>query len=130
MTTMTEEKMIDLVASYFNGVDQQSFEEIAATMHEDCVFSVETHNVRLQGQTEISTMFTRLWDNHAAVEHKDFSYVASPDTGRIATQFTVVNTGLDGSHTYKSNCNFFRIVDGKFTHVAVYMAGSNTLDTV
>lgn len=126
---MTEENMIALVDRYFQGVDQQSFDEIAATLSEDCVFTVETHNVRLQGHAEIATMFVRLWANHCAVEHKDFSYVSAPYSDRITTQFTVANTELDGSQTYKSNCNFFRIHDGKFTHVAVYMAGPNTLDT-
>jgi hypothetical protein len=126
---MTEEKMIALVNRYFSGVDQQSFDEIAATLSDNCIFSVETHGVRLQGYNEIATMFAGLWANHRAVEHKDFSYIVAPDIGRIATQFTVVNTELDGSYIYKSNCNFFSIVDNKFTHVAVYMAGPNTLNT-
>ena len=125
---MTEEKMITLVNRYFNGVDQQSFDEIAATLSDNCIFSVETHGVKLQGKKEIATMFARLWANHRAVEHKDFSYIVAPEGGRIATQFTVVNTEMDGSFTYKSNCNFFDIVDNKFTHVAVYMAGQNTLN--
>jgi len=125
---MTEESMIALVDRYFQGVDQQRFGEIAATLSEDCVFTVETHGVKLEGHAEIEIMFERLWAHHAAVEHKDFSYVAAPDSGRIAVQFTVANTELDGSRTYKSNCDFFRVKDGKFTHVAVYMAGPNTLD--
>jgi limonene-1,2-epoxide hydrolase len=125
---MTEEKMIELVRRYFNGVDQQSFDEIAATLNENCIFTVETHGVKLHGYDEVSTMFTRLWANHRSVEHKDFTYVADSNRERIATQFTVVNTELDGDLTYKSNCNFFSIVDGKFSHVAVYMTGQNTLD--
>ena len=126
---MTKENMIALVRRYFNGVDQQSFDEIAATLNDNCIFTVETHGVRLQGKNEIATMFARLWANHKAVEHKDFSYIAALDDGRIAAQFAVVNTELDGSFVYKSNCNFFTILDNKFTQVAVYMAGPNTLDT-
>ena len=125
---MTEAEMIALVERYFQGADQQNFDEIAATLSEDCLFTVETHGVELRGQAQIAAMFSRLWANHAAVEHKDFSYVAAPNGDRIAAQFTVVNTELDGSLTIKSNCNFFRVHDGKFTHVAVYMAGPNTLD--
>ena len=125
---MTEAEMIALVRRYFRGADQRNFDEIAATLSEDCVFTVETHGVKLQGRAEIAAMFSRLWANHSAVEHKDFSFVASPSGDRIATQFTVVNTELDGRLTIKSNCNFFRVQDGKFTHVAVYMAGPNTLD--
>jgi hypothetical protein len=98
-------------------------------LNDECVFSVETHGVRLQGQSEIAAMFERLWQNHAAVEHKDFSYIAAPNSARIAAQFTVVNTELDGTLTFKSNCNFFDVENGKFKAVAVYMAGHNTLDT-
>jgi len=126
---MTKADLITLVEKYFRGVDEQNFAIISETMTNECVFSVETHGVRLQGQSEIATMLERLWENHATVEHKDFSYIADPNSDRIATQFTVVNTELDGTLTFKSNCNFFDVENGKFKAVAVYMAGQNTLDT-
>ena len=72
-------------------------------------------------------MFRRLWDDHAAVRHLDFVYAADAEEGRIAVRFQVVNTHHDGSETHKSNCNFFEIEEGRFTRVAVYMGGSNTL---
>ena len=125
---MNEQQMIALVIKYFQGVDRQDFGIITDTLHEDCIFTVETHGVRLNGLTQIAAMFSRLWQNHNAVEHKNFTYVASPRTGRIATRFTVANTEHDGTLTTKSNCNFFSIRDNKFSHVAVYMAGPNTLD--
>lgn len=125
---MTDEDMIALVAKYFGGVDHENFDEISETLSDDCVFSVETHGVRLNGLEDISGMFTRLWASHAAVLHKEFTYTADQKKGRIAAQFTVVNTETDGSLTYKSNCNFFQIENGKFSHVAVYMAGPNTLN--
>ena len=125
---MTEEKMIALVSKYFRGWGQQNFNIVAATLSEDCVFTVETHGVKLHGLEQIASMFSRLWANHKAIEYKDFSFVASPDGNRIAAQFTVASTELDGSLTTRSNCNFFRIQDDKFTHIAVYMAGTNTLD--
>jgi ketosteroid isomerase-like protein len=125
---MTKEDLIALVEKYFRGVDEQDFSKISETLNNDCVFSVETHGVRLQGQSEIAAMFERLWENHAAVEHKDFSYIADPNSARIAAQFTVVNTELDGGTTLKSNCNFFDAQNGKFKAIAVYMAGQNTLD--
>lgn len=125
---MNEANMIALVTRYFTGVDEENFDEIAATLTPDCVFTVETHGVRLVGLEAISAMFTRLWAAHAAVLHKDFTYTAAPEHGRIAAQFTVVNTETDGSLTYKSNCNFFVVDNGKFSRVAVYMAGPNTLN--
>ncbi len=119
--------MFDLVRRYFEAVDGEDFAAVASTLTEDCVFTVETHAIRLEGLDEIREMFVRLWADHAAVRHYDFVHVAAPGDGRIATRFSVVNTRLDGSLIHKSNCNFFEIRDRRFSRVAVYMAGENTL---
>ena len=121
--------MIAMVERYFKGVDLESFEEIAATLTDNCTFSVETHGVKLQGNKAIKMMFDRLWSNHKSVEHKDFSFVVDTESQKIAAQCSVGNGELDGSTVYKSNCNFFTIKNGKFNSVAVYMAGPNTLNT-
>ncbi len=126
---MQEKEMIDLVRRYFDAVDKEDLAAVNATLADDCVFTVETHGVRLQGREEIKSMFVRLWANHAAVRHQDFVYVPAPKQARIAVRFAVVNTHRDGSLTRKSNCNFFEVRDGRFDRVAVYMAGENTLDT-
>lgn len=126
---MKEKEMIDLVRRYFDSVDKEDFAAVSATLTDDCVFTVETHGVRLQGREKIEGMFMRLWANHAAVRHQDFVYVAAPKDDRIAVRFAVVNTHHDRSLTHKSNCNFFEIRDGRFVRVAVYMAGENTLNT-
>ncbi len=119
--------MIELVRRYFAAVDVEDFAAIASTLTEDCVFTVETHAIQLNSRDEIREMFVRLWADHAAVRHYDFVHVAAPDDGRIATRFSVVNTRRDGRQIHKSNCNFFEIRDGRFSRVAVYMAGENTL---
>ncbi len=119
--------MIELVRRYFEAVDGEDFAAVASTLAEDCVFTVETHAIRLEGLVEIREMFVRLWADHAAVRHYDFVHVAAPGDSRVATRFSVVNTRLDGSLIHKSNCNFFEIKDGRFSRVAVYMAGENTL---
>ena len=124
---MTEQEMIELVRRYFAAVDGEDFAAIASTLAEDCVFTVETHAIRLEGHDEIRGMFARLWADHAAVRHHDFVHVAAPGDGRVATRFSVVNTRPDGSEIHKSNCNFFEIHNGRFSRVAVYMAGKNTL---
>lgn len=127
---MTRQEMIDLVDRYFSGVDAMDFDTIAGTMTDDCIFSVETHGTRLRGLAEIRSMFHRLWDSHAAVLHENFTHVAAPESSRIAVQFSVVNTHHDGKKSHKSNCNFFELRDGRFSSVAVYMAGENTLNAV
>ncbi|MEM9247707.1 MAG: nuclear transport factor 2 family protein [Pseudomonadota bacterium] len=128
---MTSNDMIDLVERYFRAVDAEDLDGVLATLSPDCVFTVETHGVHMRGPREISEMFRRLWRTHRAVKHHRFTHVADSAQGRIASRFTVENTELDGSLTRKSNCNFFEIgrgPPGRFTAVAVYMAGPNTLD--
>jgi len=129
MTEVTDSKqMIVLVEQYFAAVDAEDLEAVLATLAIECIFTVETHAIRLQGHQEISTMLKRLWANHQAVQHADFVHVVDPDQNQIATRFKVVNTEIDGSLTHKSNCNFFEVSGGTFSAVAVYMAGPNTLE--
>jgi len=116
------------VLTYFHGVDTEDADLICKTLGRDCVFSVETHGVRLHGHDEIRGMFDRLWSHHAAVRHDQFHFVDSGDGMHIAVRFRVTNTLHDGSLVHKSNCNFFTASDGIFTEVRVYMAGENTLD--
>ncbi len=115
----------EMVKAYFAGVDQERLGDVLALLTDDCVFSVETHGVRLEGHAQIAGMFRRLWANHRAVRHRDFRFVAHGP--RIAVQFLVENVEKDGSLTHKSNCNFFDVAGDKFTRIAVYMAGPNTL---
>lgn len=124
---MTRDAQIALVKRYFDAVDGEDLPGLLDTLAPECVFTVETHGVRLEGHAEISAMFTRLWADHAAVLHYDFTFVPDPGTGQIATRFTVKNTEHDASQTHKSNCNFFEIARGRFTTVRVYMTGQNTL---
>ena len=125
---MTRQQMIDLVNKYFTGVDEEDISSIKEALTPDCIFSVETHGVELQGHDKIEKMFKRLWENHESVKHHKFIYVPCPDENRIAVRFQVDNTLLDGQMIHKSNCNFFEVKDDKFERVAVYMTGHNTLD--
>ena len=117
-----------LVLTYFRGVDEQDLSLIFETLASNCVFSVETHGVKLHGHEDIRGMFERLWSHHAAVRHDQFHFVDAGNGADIAVRFRVTNTRADGSLVYKSNCNFFTATDGMFTEVRVYMAGENTLD--
>lgn len=124
---MTREDQIALVTRYFDAVDAEDLPALLDALSPDCVFSVETHGVRLEGHDQIAAMFTRLWADHAAVLHHRLTHVPDPETGHIASRFTVRNTEHDGSLTHKSNCNFFEIAHGRFASVRVYMTGQNTL---
>jgi len=124
---MNRDARIALVTRYFDAVDGEDMPGLLDTLTPDCVFTVETHGVRLEGHAQITTMFTRLWADHAAVLHHEFTHVSDPEGDRIAARFTVRNTEHDGSVTHKSNCNFFEIEEGRFSSVRVYMSGPNTL---
>ena len=52
----------DLVIQYFKGVDKEDINAILTTLTEDCVFSIETHKIKLIGHEEIISMFKRLWN--------------------------------------------------------------------
>ena len=118
----------ELVLAYFKGVDEENIDAILETLTEDCVFSIETHGIKLVGHKEIISMFKRLWKNHKSVEHKEFYFVKDPIGNQIAVRFHVKNVLRDDQIVSKSNCNFFTLKDGIFSEVRVYMAGENTLN--
>ena len=118
----------DLVLQYFKGVDKEDINTILTTLAKDCVFSIETHKIKLVGHEEITSMFKRLWKNHKSVEHKEFYFVKDSVSNQIAVRFQVKNVLLNGQFVLKSNCNFFTLRDGLFSEVRVYMAGENTLN--
>ena len=62
---MKKIKSEELVLEYFKGVDEENIDAILNTLAEDCIFSIETHGVKLFGHKEIIGMFKRLWKNHA-----------------------------------------------------------------
>jgi hypothetical protein len=117
-----------LVLKYFKGVDEENISSVLDTLTKDCVFSIETHGIKLDGHDEITSMFKRLWKNHASVEHKDFYFVKDAVENQIAVRFQVKNVLYNDQIVSKSNCNFFTLKDGIFSEVRVYMAGENTLN--
>ena len=118
----------DLVLQYFKGVDEEDISAILTTLTKDCVFSIETHKIKLIGHEEITSMFKRLWKNHRSVEHKEFYFVKDHISNRIAVRFQVKNVLHNDQIVLKSNCNFFTLKNGIFSEVRVYMAGENTLN--
>jgi hypothetical protein len=125
---MKEINAENLVLKYFKGVDEENISSVLDTLTEDCVFSIETHGIKLVGHDEITSMFKRLWKNHASVEHKDFYFVKDAMKNQVAVRFQVINILHNIQIISKSNCNFFTIKDGIFSEVRVYMAGENTLN--
>jgi len=117
-----------MVIDYFHSVDTEDLGSILKLLTRDCVFTVETHGVRLTGDEEISAMLERLWGHHQWVKHDQFHFVEETSGNDIAVRFRVTNKLKNGELVNKSNCNFFTIQDGLFTEIRVYMAGENTLN--
>ena len=125
MRSLLEQRVID----YFHLVDSKDLAAILELLTSDCVFTVETHGVELNGSEEISAMFRRLWARHQWVKHDQFHFVEEASGNDIAVRFRVTNKLSDGGIVNKSNCNFFIVRDGLFSKIRVYMAGDNTLNT-
>ena len=118
-----------LVTDYFTFVDTEDLPSILQLMTPECVFTVETHGVKLSSHKEISAMFHRLWDNHQWVKHDQFNWVEGATDDDIAVRFRVTNKLKNGEIVNKSNCNFFTMKQGLFSEIRVYMAGENTLNS-
>ena len=125
---MKSGELRSMVVSYFHGVDHEDLPLLLSTLSPQCVFSIETHNIKLIGHEAITGMFHRLWSNHKWVRHDQFSFVENVESDAVAVRFRVTNQLHDGQLVHKSNCNFFTSERGKFNEVRVYMAGENTLD--
>lgn len=124
---MDAEALCTLVERYFHGVDAREIGTILGTLNEDCRFTVETHGVEVLGHAGIRAMFERLWTGHSRVLHDRFVHIPCPERSLIASQFQVTNWLPDGTTVHKSNANVFRLRGARFSAVAVYMTGENTL---
>lgn len=112
---------------YFAAVDRMDLHATLDCFAPGARFTIATFNTVYTGRdSEIRTMFERLFARYARVWHGDFDHVVQlPD--RIASRFRVENTTFDGQLLVKNNCNFFRLRGDLFDEVFVYMSGANSL---
>lgn len=120
--------LIDLATQkYFANVDAKNMEATLDCFHDEALFCVQTAFTRHAGKGEIKRMFQDFFDGYETIIHKDFTCTVDEKNGRIAASFEAVLTGHDGSVTRLFNTNFWRVRDGKFQEVYVYMSGENPL---
>jgi ketosteroid isomerase-like protein len=116
-----------LVEAYFAAVDRMDLGATLDCFTEDARVTIATFDTVYHGRdTEIQSMYSRLFARYASVWHGDFDHVAQ-SPGRIASQFTVRNVSPQGVLTVKHNCNFFRFHQGRICDMSVYMSGDNSL---
>ena len=124
---MNRSQLVELVEGYFAALDSKNMEGTLAYFVPDATFTIASYDTVYRGRdTEIRGMLERLYARYTGVWHGDFDHIVETPT-RIASRFRVRNTTPDGKFLYKNNSNFFRVRDGLFDDVYVFMAGENSL---
>ena len=125
---LTRAELIDLATQrYFASVDAKDIEATLACFHDEALFCVQTAFARHSGKAELRRMFEDFFGAWQTIVHRDFTCTVDEANGRIVACFEAVLTAHNGSVTRLANTNFWRIRDGKFQEVTVYMSGENPL---
>jgi len=113
--------------TYFGNVDAKNMEAALDCFHDGALFCVQTDFTRHSGKEEIQRMFEDFFGAYETIVHRDFTCTVDEANGRIAASFVAELTDADGGVTLLNNTNFWRVRDGKFQEVYVYMSGANVL---
>ncbi len=125
---LSREQLIRLATqTYFGNVDAKNIEATLDCFNDEALFCVQTSFTRHAGKAAIRRMFEDFFGGFSSIVHKDFVCTIDESHGRIAASFEAVLTGHDGQVTRLSNTNFWRVRDGRFQEVYVYMSGTNVL---
>ncbi|MEM1431335.1 MAG: nuclear transport factor 2 family protein [Pseudomonadota bacterium] len=125
---MTEAGLVALAEAYFAALDARDPEDLAATLAEEAVLSIETHGIAHTGRDAIVRLFAARWEGPLRARHHDFTHSPAAAHGRITSQFTVTYTGPEAPDP-KSNANVLTVAGDRIARVQVYMAGDNTIRT-
>lgn len=126
--TLSRDALIDLaIRRYFARVDAKDMEATLGCFHDEALLTIQTAFTRHSGKRAIGRMFRDFFDGYAKIVHKDFVCTVDEKHGRIAACFEAVLTGHDGQVTRLHNTNFWRVREGRFQEVYVYMSGANPL---
>jgi ketosteroid isomerase-like protein len=125
---LSRAELIELATqTYFANVDAKNMDATLSCFHDEALFCIQTAFTRHAGKAELRRMFEDFFAGYAKIVHKDFTCTVDEKNGRIAASFEAVLTGHDGGVTQLFNTNFWRVRDGKFQEVYVYMSGANPL---
>lgn len=125
---LSRDELIQLATkTYFGNVDAKNIEAALDCFHDGALFCVQTDFTRHSGKEEIRRMFEDFFGAYETIVHRDFTCTVDQANGRIAASFVAELTDADGGVTLLNNTNFWRVRDGKFQEVYVYMSGANVL---
>lgn len=126
--TMSRDELITFATqTYFASVDRKDMAATLACFHDEALFTVQTSFTTHAGKAEIERMFVDFFGAWETIVHRDFTCTVDETNGRIAASFIADLTASDGSVTSLTNTNFWRLRDGRFQEVHVYMSGANVL---
>jgi ketosteroid isomerase-like protein len=127
-STLSRDQLITLATkSYFANVDKKKLKETLACFHEEALFTVQTAHSILSGKKEIKRMFEDFFASYKKIVHRNFTCTVDVANGRIAASFIAELWDQKGIKTTLYNTNFWRVRNGKFQEVYVYMSGTNPL---
>ncbi len=125
---LSRSELIELATkTYFGNVDAKNMDAALDCFHDGALFCVQTDFTRHSGKAEIKRMFEDFFGAYETIVHRDFTCTVDEANGRCAASFTAELTDADGGITLLNNTNFWRVRDGKFQEVYVYMSGANVL---
>ena len=125
---LSRDELIELaMKTYFGNVDAKNMDAALECFHDGALFCVQTAFTRHSGKDEIRRMFEDFFGAYETIIHRDFTCTVDEAHGRIAASFVAELTDADGGVTLLNNTNFWRVRDGKFQEVYVYMSGTNVL---
>lgn len=126
--TMTRDELIDFATmKYFANVDAKNMDATLDCFHDEALFCIQTDFTRHSGKAEIKRMFEDFFGAYETIIHRDFICTVDDLNGRISACFVAELHDADGKVTLLNNTNFWRLRDGKFQEVYVYMSGANVL---
>ncbi|MGB5483954.1 nuclear transport factor 2 family protein [Parasphingorhabdus sp.] len=125
---LSRDQLIELATkSYFGSVDAKNMEATLDCFHDEALLCVQTDFTRHNGKAEIRRMFEDFFGAYEKIVHRDFTCTVDEANGRITASFVAELADADGGITLLNNTNFWRVRDGKFQEVYVYMSGANVL---
>lgn len=124
---LSRDALVDLaLQKYFASVDRKDLDAVMACFHDTSSVCIQTAFTRHSGTAELRRMYQDFFDSWDVIVHKDFTCTIDEANGRIAASFEAVLT-KDGEKTQLFNTNFWRVRDGKFQDIYIYMSGANPL---
>ncbi len=125
---LDRDALIDLALNkYFANVDKKDLDAVLACFHDNAMITVQTAFTTHAGKENIKRMFTDFMGAYERIIHRDFTCTVDVDNARIAASFVAELIDADGNTTLLENTNFWRVRDGRFQEVYIYMSGANPL---